>query len=79
MQIFDAFVMTMGVILLTSVSSPSLNGFVIALAWSFFVYGVGVGGEYVGDLCACVRLSGGLLVLRKTPNTTVTTSINTAS
>lgn len=47
-QIFDAFVMTIGVILLTSVSSPSLNGFVIALAWSFFVYGVGVGGEYVG-------------------------------
>lgn len=51
-QIFDAFVMLIGLILLTSVSSPSLNGFVIALAWSFFVYGIGVGGEYVhGEVC----------------------------
>ncbi len=46
-QVFDAFVMLVGLILLTSVSSPSLNGFAIALAWSFFIYGIGVGGEYV--------------------------------
>ncbi len=46
-QVFDAFVMLIGLILLTAVSSPTLNGFAIALAWCFFIYGIGVGGEYV--------------------------------
>ena len=38
--------MLLGTILITAVTSSSLNGWVIALAWSFFFYGFGVGGEY---------------------------------
>ncbi|KAI5475472.1 MFS phosphate transporter, partial [Pseudohyphozyma bogoriensis] len=42
----DAVVMLIGVILLTSVWGTSLEGWVIGYAWSLFIYGVGVGGEY---------------------------------
>ncbi|KAM0751247.1 MFS general substrate transporter [Meredithblackwellia eburnea MCA 4105] len=42
----DAAVMLLGVILLTSVWGTTLNGWVIGYAWSLFIYGVGVGGEY---------------------------------
>lgn len=45
-QILDSIIMFLGTVLLTAVTSPSLNGWVIALAWSFFFYGFGVGGEY---------------------------------
>ncbi|KAI5475473.1 MFS phosphate transporter [Pseudohyphozyma bogoriensis] len=42
----DAVVMLIGVVLLTSVWGTTLQGWVIAYAWSLFIYGVGVGGEY---------------------------------
>ncbi|BGP34388.1 hypothetical protein JCM10296v2_006208 [Rhodotorula toruloides] len=42
----DALVMLIGAILLTSVWGVTLNGWVIAYAWSLFIYGFGVGGEY---------------------------------
>ncbi|GAA5921231.1 hypothetical protein JCM1841_001645 [Sporobolomyces salmonicolor] len=42
----DAAIMLIGSILLTGVWSSSLNAWVIVYAWSLFIYGVGVGGEY---------------------------------
>ena len=42
----DALIMTLGSIMLTAMWGTSLNGWVICYAWSVFVYGVGVGGEY---------------------------------
>ncbi|GAA5921234.1 hypothetical protein JCM1841_001646 [Sporobolomyces salmonicolor] len=42
----DAAIMLIGSILLTGVWSNSLNVWVIVYAWSLFIYGVGVGGEY---------------------------------
>ncbi len=42
----DALIMTLGSIMLTAMWGTSLNGWVICYAWSVFVYGIGVGGEY---------------------------------
>ncbi|KAL8280948.1 hypothetical protein RQP46_006627 [Phenoliferia psychrophenolica] len=42
----DAAVMLLGVILLTAVWGNTLQGWVIGYAWSLFIYGIGVGGEY---------------------------------
>ncbi|PWN50905.1 MFS general substrate transporter [Violaceomyces palustris] len=42
----DALIMTLGSIMLTAMWGTTLNGWVICYAWSLFVYGVGVGGEY---------------------------------
>lgn len=42
----DAVTMTIGSILLMSMWGPSLEGWAIMYAWSLFVFGVGVGGEY---------------------------------
>ena len=38
--------MLLGLIMLTASWGTSLNGWVICYAWSLFIYGVGVGGEY---------------------------------
>lgn len=42
----DALVMTLGSIMLTAMWGTTLNGWVICYAWSLFIYGFGVGGEY---------------------------------
>ncbi|KAI9719171.1 MAG: hypothetical protein M1828_006353 [Chrysothrix sp. TS-e1954] len=42
----DAAIMFLGLIMLTAAWGVNLNGWVICYAWSLFVYGVGVGGEY---------------------------------
>ncbi|KAI2614477.1 MFS general substrate transporter [Hypoxylon fragiforme] len=42
----DAVVMLLGLILLTGSWGMTLQGWVIMYAWSLFVYGIGVGGEY---------------------------------
>ncbi|RSH95744.1 hypothetical protein EHS25_000836 [Saitozyma podzolica] len=42
----DALVMTLGLVMLTASWGTTLNGWVICYAWSQFVYGLGVGGEY---------------------------------
>lgn len=42
----DALVMTLGSIMLTAMWGTSLEGWVIFYAWSLFIYGIGVGGEY---------------------------------
>ncbi|KAN0063761.1 hypothetical protein ACQY0O_003811 [Thecaphora frezii] len=42
----DALIMTLGSIMLTAMWGTTLNGWVICYAWSLFVYGIGVGGEY---------------------------------
>lgn len=42
----DALIMTLGSIMLTAMWGTTLNGWLICYAWSLFVYGVGVGGEY---------------------------------
>merc|ERR1711939_401898 len=42
----DATIMTIGCALLTGVWGVTLNGWVIAYAWSLFIYSIGVGGEY---------------------------------
>ncbi|CAO1622410.1 unnamed protein product [Parajaminaea phylloscopi] len=42
----DALVMTLGSIMLTAMWGTSLQGWVICYAWSLFIYGIGVGGEY---------------------------------
>ncbi|ETS64420.1 hypothetical protein PaG_01274 [Moesziomyces aphidis] len=42
----DALVMTLGSVMLTAMWGTSLNGWVICYAWSVFIYGIGVGGEY---------------------------------
>lgn len=42
----DALVMTLGSIMLTAMWGTSMEGWVICYAWSLFIYGVGVGGEY---------------------------------
>ena len=42
----DALIMTLGSVMLTAMWATSLNGWVICYAWSVFVYGIGVGGEY---------------------------------
>jgi MFS family permease len=42
----DAVVMTIGTLMLMAAWGTSLNGWVICYAWSLWVYGVGVGGEY---------------------------------
>lgn len=44
--ITDASVMFLGLIMLTASWGVGLNGWVICYAWSLFIYGVGVGGEY---------------------------------
>ncbi len=38
--------MFLGLIMLTAMWGTSLNGWVICYAWSNFIYGFGVGGEY---------------------------------
>lgn len=42
----DAVTMTIGSILFMSMWGTSLEGWAIMYAWSLFVFGVGVGGEY---------------------------------
>ncbi|GFZ47035.1 hypothetical protein JCM24511_04261 [Saitozyma sp. JCM 24511] len=42
----DALVMTLGLVMLTASWGTSLEGWVICYAWSQFIYGIGVGGEY---------------------------------
>lgn len=42
----DALVMTLGSVMLTAMWGTSLQGWVICYAWSLFIYGIGVGGEY---------------------------------
>jgi MFS family permease len=42
----DASIMLLGLVMLIASWGTSLNGWVICYAWSLFVYGVGVGGEY---------------------------------
>ncbi len=42
----DALIMTLGSVMLTAMWGTSLNGWVICYAWSVFIYGIGVGGEY---------------------------------
>ncbi|PSS25175.1 hypothetical protein M430DRAFT_96152 [Amorphotheca resinae ATCC 22711] len=42
----DAMIMLLGLIMLVASWGTSLNGWVVCYAWSLFVYGIGVGGEY---------------------------------
>ncbi|KAL2756884.1 hypothetical protein ACRALDRAFT_2102073 [Sodiomyces alcalophilus JCM 7366] len=42
----DALIMLLGLLLLTASWADTLQGWVIFYAWSLFVYGFGVGGEY---------------------------------
>lgn len=42
----DALIMTLGSIMLTAMWGTTMNGWVICYAWSLFIYGIGVGGEY---------------------------------
>ncbi|KAH0534006.1 hypothetical protein FGG08_007391 [Glutinoglossum americanum] len=42
----DATIMFLGLLMLTASWGITLNGWVICYAWSLFIYGVGVGGEY---------------------------------
>ena len=42
----DALVMLLGLLMLTSSWGVTQNGWVICYAWSLFIYGIGVGGEY---------------------------------
>jgi MFS family permease len=42
----DATIMFLGLIMLTASWGTTLNGWVICYAWSLFIYGIGVGGEY---------------------------------
>ena len=42
----DALIMTLGSVMLTAMWGTTLNGWVICYAWSLFIYGIGVGGEY---------------------------------
>ncbi|CAD6565565.1 MAG: hypothetical protein TREMPRED_001530 [Tremellales sp. Tagirdzhanova-0007] len=42
----DALIMSLGLIMLTASWGTTLNGWVICYAWSQFIYGIGVGGEY---------------------------------
>ncbi|XRM38980.1 hypothetical protein ABZX51_002359 [Aspergillus tubingensis] len=42
----DAAIMLLGLVMLTAAWGVTENGWVICYAWSLFVYGIGVGGEY---------------------------------
>lgn len=42
----DCALMLLGLVMLTSAWGVTEEGWVICYAWSLFVYGVGVGGEY---------------------------------
>ena len=42
----DAAIMLLGLVMLTAAWGIDLNGWVICYAWSLFIYGIGVGGEY---------------------------------
>jgi MFS family permease len=42
----NALIMTLGTVMLTAMWGTSMNGWVICYAWSLFIYGIGVGGEY---------------------------------
>ncbi|WFC99056.1 hypothetical protein MYAM1_001792 [Malassezia yamatoensis] len=42
----DAVIMTIGSVMLTAMWGINHNGWVICYAWSLFIYGIGVGGEY---------------------------------
>ena len=42
----DAMIMFVGLIMLTAAWGVTQNGWVIFYAWSLFLYGIGVGGEY---------------------------------
>lgn len=42
----DAAIMLLGLVMLIAAWGTSFNGWVICYAWSLFVYGIGVGGEY---------------------------------
>jgi hypothetical protein len=45
-SIQDAILLSLGTLMLVAAWGVTLNGWVICYAWSLFVYGVGVGGEY---------------------------------
>jgi hypothetical protein len=38
-----------GTILLTAMWGTNLNNWIILYCWSLFIYGIGVGGEYVRE------------------------------
>ncbi|KAJ5081722.1 hypothetical protein NUU61_009986 [Penicillium alfredii] len=42
----DATIMLLGLVMLTAAWGVTQNGWVICYAWSLFIYGIGVGGEY---------------------------------
>ncbi|GLA43177.1 hypothetical protein AnigIFM63309_000903 [Aspergillus niger] len=42
----DAWIMFLGLVMLTCAWGVTQNGWVICYAWSLFIYGIGVGGEY---------------------------------
>ncbi|KAJ5604735.1 hypothetical protein N7510_009889 [Penicillium lagena] len=42
----DATIMTLSLVMLTAAWGVTQNGWVICYAWSLFIYGIGVGGEY---------------------------------
>ncbi|RAL11202.1 MFS phosphate transporter [Aspergillus homomorphus CBS 101889] len=42
----DAWIMILGLVMLICAWGTTQNGWVICYAWSFFIYGIGVGGEY---------------------------------
>ncbi|PYH48540.1 MFS phosphate transporter [Aspergillus saccharolyticus JOP 1030-1] len=42
----DAWIMILGLVMLVAAWGTTQNGWVICYAWSLFIYGVGVGGEY---------------------------------
>ncbi|KAL4818903.1 major facilitator superfamily domain-containing protein [Aspergillus spinulosporus] len=42
----DAAIMLLGLVMLTAAWGVTQNGWVICYAWSLFIYGIGVGGEY---------------------------------
>ncbi|KAL4983281.1 major facilitator superfamily domain-containing protein [Aspergillus falconensis] len=42
----DAAIMLLGLVMLTAAWGVTQNGWIICYAWSLFIYGIGVGGEY---------------------------------
>ncbi|RAH72974.1 MFS phosphate transporter [Aspergillus aculeatinus CBS 121060] len=42
----DAWIMILGLVMLVCAWGTTQNGWVICYAWSLFIYGIGVGGEY---------------------------------
>lgn len=55
----DAALLTLGTVMLIAAWGVNLEGFVICYAWSLFIYGVGVGGEYPITGTRTIELVGG--------------------